>query len=278
MKREFISYAEGDFIYIEYINGEREKLKQSSKESKYVLDHKSNTFKFTEEELNFIGKVLKEPNSEFEISPSYWYKKRTEYNRNKNKEIFRMELDKIRKKTKDLTPGELISISTLNVSGIYIIYNYAKDKYYVGQGEKVYKRAKMHFQNKGNTELYNDYSEGDKFKIDIISLVDTSFSSLNELEDIAIRAFEAHSKGYNKMPGNIMDKPIYKSDDYQEASELILSKIKNTQWFSTLTNKRKRIAYTRSFLREFSLPQDVHFIFTFHETIKQYQKLNKNIK
>lgn len=238
----------------------------------------------TENNLNWIRRVLSDYNP-LEISPSYFYKMKTEIERDGNKGIVRKELDDVRKKMIKFTPQKLLKFRNKNESesqdiynfpGIYIIHNCVKDIYYVGQSERVLDRVYKHFLiNAGNDGVYKDYSLGNEFSISLIPLESTSFSSLNDLEDNAIRAYDSFQKGYNRMPGNVMDKHIFKSDDYQKAADLILDKIKGTELFLSLSNNRKRMAYTTSLFSELRLPYNIHFIIGFVKMIKEYQKANK---
>ena len=180
----------------------------------------------TEDERNWVRQVLSSDDYDtFEISPSYFYKKKTESERNRNKGIVRKELDELRKKMMNVTPQELLDFrnetareSQDNFSGIYIIQNCVKDIYYVGQAERVFDRAYMHFViNKGNTEIYKDYSLGDKFNICLIPLGNTSFSSLNDLEDNAIRAYDSLiTNGNNRNTPKEQDKPKLKNTYYKK--------------------------------------------------------------
>lgn len=237
----------------------------------------------TEDERKWMRQVLNDyDQSKIEISPSYFYEKKTKVQRNAIKETVRKELDKQINKLPKFTPQKLLilkdkneKVSLNNFSGIYIIHNCVKDIYYVGQAKRVFDRAYNHFvMNRGNPEIYKDYSSSDEFWICLIPLEHTSFSSLNELEDNAIRAFDSFENGYNRMPGNILDKPIFRSDDYQQAAKIILDKIKETEIFSTLSNQKKRIKYTRTLFSELVLPNNISFLLDFAKSIKAYQKVN----
>lgn len=89
-----------------------------------------------------------------------------------------------------------------NLPGVYVIHNQTKDMYYVGQGKKVLDRVNSHFTGRGNGDVYADYKYNDSFKIGIIPFNNSDFSSLNELERIAIKTYNAYTKGYNKTRGN----------------------------------------------------------------------------
>ncbi|PEM69305.1 GIY-YIG nuclease family protein [Bacillus pseudomycoides] len=247
----------------------------------------------TENELNWIRQVLND--YEPGISASYFYRRNTIIERNKNKGIVRKELDSLREKMIKYTPQELLVLKSKkvreswginNFSGIYIIHNCVKDLYYIGQAEKVFDRAYTHFVKNPNRyelnvqinlpEIYHDYNFGDKFSISLIPLGYTAFSTLNELEDNAIRAYDSLvPNGYNKNPGNVMDKPIFANDDFEKAANLILDQIKGTEIFLTLTNNRKRFQYSIDLLSELGLPKNSPFAYSLADLIKAYQKTNK---
>ncbi|ONG61247.1 excinuclease ABC subunit C [Bacillus cereus] len=251
----------------------------------------------TEDELNWIRAVLND--YEPGISASYFYRKNVEIERNKNKGIVRKELDSLRKKMIKYTPQELLELKSKkvresqdinNFSGVYIIHNRVKDLYYIGQAVKVFDRAYTHFiknpeLQKGRYELnvefnlpeiFHDYNLGDKFIISLIPLENTAFSTLNELEDNAIRAYDSLvPNGYNRNPGNVMDKPIFENDDFEKAANLMLDKIKGTEIFPTLTNNRKRLWYAIDLLSDLGLPKNLPFAHDLADLIKVYQKANK---
>ena len=89
-----------------------------------------------------------------------------------------------------------------NFSGVYIIYNKTKKKYYVGQATKILDRVNNHFTGKGNGDVYADYKYGDLFTIKMIALKNSGYHSLNDLERDAIKKYNSFAKGYNKTRGN----------------------------------------------------------------------------
>lgn len=89
-----------------------------------------------------------------------------------------------------------------NFAGVYILFNKSKNMYYVGQGKQVLNRVNAHFTGKGNGDVYADYKYGDSFTIKMISLENSGYDSLNELERHTIARYDACSKGYNKTRGN----------------------------------------------------------------------------
>jgi len=245
--------------------------------------------KLTEDELNWLKRVLGDDYKydPFQLPPHYVRLKKADFERNENKEIVRKELDEIRKKLMKFSPKQLLELriknererrGIYNFCGIYIIHNCENNIYYVGQAERVFDRAYMHFViDKGNPEIYDDYRLGVEFSISLIPLAKTSFSSLNELEDNAIRAYDSFPNGYNRMPGNLMDKHNFKSDNYQKVADLLLDKIKGTELLLSLSNKRKRIIYTGNLLSELGLPTNANFIMGFADVIREYHKANKKI-
>jgi hypothetical protein len=255
-----------------------------------VLSVEETESNLTEDELNWLKQISKDYDYDYDalikLPPHYVRLKKTNFERNRNKGNVRKELEDLRKKMIKVTPQELRELRNKNVresrninnfSGIYIIHNCVKDIYYVGQAVKVFDRAYTHFVlNAGNHELYEDYSLGDQFSISLIPLENTSFSTLNELEDNAIRAYDSYQNGYNRVPGNIrVDIYIFKSDDYQKAADLIIDKIKVTELFLSLSNDHKRMKYTASLFSELRLPFNANFLRGFVKMIKEYQKANK---
>ncbi|WP_234703431.1 GIY-YIG nuclease family protein [Metabacillus indicus] len=266
-----------------YLNEEGRLLHKDSEE---IRSHFRQMYNFlSEDELSWIRGILSDYDP-FEISPSYFYKKETEIERNKNKVIVRKVLDDLRNQMMKFTPQELIALRNKNerehqgienFTGIYIIHNCVEDIYYVGKSVSVFDRPYEHFVKgeKGNPEIYEDYISGVEFEISLIPLENTSFSSLNELEDNAIRAYDSYHNGYNRVEGNVMDKPIFKNKNYQKVSDLILDRVNETEMFSTLYNNEKRLSFIKELFREFDLPYNPHFQLNFRTAIKEYQKIHK---
>lgn len=86
--------------------------------------------------------------------------------------------------------------------GVYILFNHTKDKYYVGQGIRVFQRVNSHFTGHGNGDVYADYKYGDTFTIKMIALSSSGFKTLNELERHTIATYGAYKRGYNRTRGN----------------------------------------------------------------------------
>lgn len=241
---------------------------------------------FTEEELNWIRTILSDYDP-FQISSDYFHMKKIEAERYNNREIVRKELDDLINNTPFFTPKELLELNSKterkrkgieDCSGIYIIQNCVQNKYYIGQSEKVYERSCMHFiSGKGNDEVFDDYIYDEEFCISLIPLSSTKFSTLNELEGSAIVAYNTlYPHGYNKIAGNIFDKPLYDNSEYQQVSDLILHRIKEIDEFPTLTNDRKRLAYIVKLFKEFEIPHNTGFYLNFKTAIKEYQKSIKD--
>lgn len=87
-------------------------------------------------------------------------------------------------------------------TGIYVIHNATKDMNYVGQSVRVVGRVTQHFTGHGNGDVYADYKYGDDFTINVVSLYESGYESLDALERDAIRAYAAYDCGYNRTRGN----------------------------------------------------------------------------
>ena len=88
------------------------------------------------------------------------------------------------------------------LTGVYILHNTLKEKYYVGQSVNVFNRVRQHFTGHGNRGVYADYLTGDKFMVKVIPLVKSGYTTLNSLERDTITAYNAYYKGYNGTRGN----------------------------------------------------------------------------
>lgn len=106
----------------------------------------------------------------------------------------------------EVTPEQFFALKNgsqlQDFTGVYILHNSSKDMYYVGQGKSVFKRVNAHFTGHGNGDVYADYKYGDAFTIRMISLVNSGFNNLDELERNTIAAYDAYNKGYNRTRGN----------------------------------------------------------------------------
>ncbi len=87
-------------------------------------------------------------------------------------------------------------------AGVYVLYNAARDKYYVGQAQRVLGRVTQHFSGHGNGDVYADWSYGDAFTIRTIALRGSGYRSLDDLERDTITAFDACDGGYTRTRGN----------------------------------------------------------------------------
>lgn len=91
------------------------------------------------------------------------------------------------------------------ISGVYLIYNSMRDKWYVGQGQKAVSRCLSHFKggNDNAPDIYRDFLSGDVFYINFIKLSATDFNTLDELEYHYIGYYHAvYPNGYNTLRGN----------------------------------------------------------------------------
>ncbi len=87
-------------------------------------------------------------------------------------------------------------------TGVYVLHNKTKDMYYVGQSVKVIDRIKQHLTGHGNGDVYADFKYGDDFEVSTVSLTDSGYGSLNDLERDTIAAYGAYNNGYNRTAGN----------------------------------------------------------------------------
>lgn len=87
-------------------------------------------------------------------------------------------------------------------TGVYVIHNKTKDMYYVGQSARVVGRLIQHLTGCGNGDVYADYKYGDDFELNVVSLRESGYDSLDALERDTIAAYDAYGRGYNRTRGN----------------------------------------------------------------------------
>lgn len=85
-------------------------------------------------------------------------------------------------------------------TGIYILYNETKNKYYVGQAKQIFKRVRDHFIIE---DIALDHLAGDKivFKFLTANELDADYR-LDHIEKTGIEIFNSDKAGYNKTTGN----------------------------------------------------------------------------
>lgn len=97
------------------------------------------------------------------------------------------------------------------ITGIYLICNAVKNKWYVGQGVKAVSRCLQHFRVRENSkdnvpEVREDFEAGDTMLINFIRQTDTQFDTLDELEFYYIGRYDCVNNGYNHQRGNKTNK------------------------------------------------------------------------
>ena len=123
--------------------------------------------------------------------------------------VERRTLEKVRglSQGKGASPKEFLNSRNAlmrngDFTGIYIFHNKTRDMYYVGQSTRVVGRVIQHLTGHGNGDVYADYKYGDEFEINLVSLRESGYDSLDALERDAIKTYNAYTKGYNRTRGN----------------------------------------------------------------------------
>jgi len=85
--------------------------------------------------------------------------------------------------------------------GVYVLYNPAKKKYYVGQAKQIFKRVRDHFKVE---DITRDYIAGDEILVKYLTAneLDNDYR-LDHIEKTGIELFDADKSGYNKTEGNV---------------------------------------------------------------------------
>jgi hypothetical protein len=236
---------------------------------------------FSDSELTRINDILNNENSSAKIT-TYVYKKKTEAERERNKYQTLVKLESIRNKQKEYSLEEIHTLKIKELEKfqcLYFIHNKILNKFYIGKSEKVYSRICDHFRKgKGNSEVFEDYDSGFDFTISIISLKDSPFDDLDELEDNAIRAYNSMEPyGYNKAIGKIIDEDMFSLDEHKEISQLFIKKMKDDEEFYSYKKDNQLYFYISNFCRENNVVDNHRFKKTLMREIRKYRKLNKKI-
>lgn len=89
-----------------------------------------------------------------------------------------------------------------DTTGVYVLHNGRLDKWYVGQSKTVLSRIHGHFVGKGCRGVFMDYQSGHPFRVQMISLQESGYASLDVLEHDLIHYYQADEYGYNVLKGN----------------------------------------------------------------------------
>lgn len=89
-------------------------------------------------------------------------------------------------------------MNKIEFEGVYILHNKSKNKYYVGKGNKIFKKIDRHFRGYGNIDVYKDLQSGNKFYVRIIRLKDSGYDNIDILANEISKKYKAYEDGYNK--------------------------------------------------------------------------------
>lgn len=89
-----------------------------------------------------------------------------------------------------------------DTTGVYVLHNGLLDKWYVGQSKTMLSRIHGHFAGKGCRGVFMDYQSGHPFRVQMISLQESGYASLDVLEHDLIHYYQADEYGYNVLKGN----------------------------------------------------------------------------
>ena len=70
----------------------------------------------------------------------------------------------------------------LDFQGLYVIKNLTNKRYYIGRGDKVFRKVDRHFRGYGNQEVFVDYSKKDEFVVSFIKFDDSEYDNMDEFE------------------------------------------------------------------------------------------------
>ena len=102
-----------------------------------------------------------------------------------------VESDELLKNRKDLT-------AIGDITGLYILHNLSKDRYYVGQSATAISRAAAQLLGRGNKDVYADYKYGDSFDVRIVPLEGSGYSNLKDFKCAVVQALSATGELYGR--------------------------------------------------------------------------------
>ena len=69
--------------------------------------------------------------------------------------------------------------------GVYIIYNFSKDKYYIGKASKVLRKVERQFKGSEKQELYAEIKNKDIIYVNVVKLQLSEYDNISQLEKSA---------------------------------------------------------------------------------------------
>jgi len=123
-------------------------------------------------------------------------------------EVFKQTKEQLKDKLKDQIDQKawkplesILRSADKGGTGIYIVHNATKNKYYVGQAKQLYKRVRDHFIVE---DMARDYMAGDAMQVKFLTAneLDADYR-LDHIEKTGIEIFDADKSGYNKTIGNL---------------------------------------------------------------------------
>jgi len=124
-------------------------------------------------------------------------------------EVFKQTKDQLKDRLKTQIDGKewksldsVLRSADKGVSGIYILYNRTKNKYYVGQAKELLKRVRDHFKVEDIALDY--YMSGDTIEIKFLTAAELGTDyRIDHIEKTGMEIFNSENDGYNKKAGNL---------------------------------------------------------------------------
>jgi alanyl-tRNA synthetase len=103
---------------------------------------------------------------------------------------------------KEWTPlSKILNSADKGGTGIYVLHNETKNKYYVGQAKALTARIKKHFEIE---QIAQDFLGGDRISAKILTAAELGGDyRLDHIEKLGIELYDADKTGYNKTAGNL---------------------------------------------------------------------------
>lgn len=82
-------------------------------------------------------------------------------------------------------------------SGVYVVHNTTRNRYFVGSSETVLDHAIQSFCQSDDTDMYHDYKNGDRFKVSMFAVDPSKYAGIDATRQAVIKQYNAYPHGYN---------------------------------------------------------------------------------
>ena len=124
--------------------------------------------------------------------------------------------------------------------GLYYIKNLTKKKYYIGRGDKVFRKVDRHFRGYGHQGLFADFEKGDKFSVIFWKLDGSGYDNLDDLEKETKASLSSNLEGYQYYDVAFVKQTTRENSTLDEKKKTDVKSISNIEKNNARKLKKKR--------------------------------------